>query len=170
MQNPESEHSGWHAPVAWAVAGALAFSLVAGAAAPALARTTGAPDFAWPYGRVQAAGGNVSPIEQPVIALVNGRACGEGSTKLAQAGTGVPAGDVGKTVYVVDVLADGTNPGQRPGCGTAGATIRLYFPVSRRIASQQAAFAPGPQRFDVDLGPELGFRLAAPVVAGDGAQ
>ena len=127
-----------------------------------------APDFFWPYGRVQLDGANIEPSQQTVIALVNGRACGEATTFIAVAGPGVPEADVDKTVYVVDVLADGNGAGQRMGCGYAGAPVALYFVGSRRLAQQQPAFLAGGERVDVDLGPELQFRLQGPMVAADG--
>ncbi len=169
MDFERSELSSRWTRKAWALAGVLAFSLLAASAAPALGQSPPAPDFFWPYGRVQANGANIEPAQQTVIGIVNGRACGEGTTQVPAAGPGVPAGDVGKTVYVVDILANGTNTGQRPGCGTPGAVVLLYFAGSHRLATQQTVFTPGSQRFDVDLGPELSFRLVAPVLAGDGA-
>lgn len=126
------------------------------------------PDFAWPYGKVQLDGENLTPPVQRVIALVNGKTCGEAMTLTAQAGNGVPVGDVGKTVYVVDVLADGTSAGQRSGCGRPGDVISLYFPDSHRMAAQQTTFQAGSQRLDLDLGPELSFRLQGPMLANDG--
>ena len=126
------------------------------------------PDFFWPYGKVQVDGENVAPPVQRVIGIVNGRACGEAMTLVAQAGPGVPAGDVGKTVYVVDILAAGPGPGQRPGCGAPGDPVSLYFPELHRFALQQTTFLAGNRRFDVDLGPEMPFRLVGPLLAADG--
>lgn len=126
------------------------------------------PDFFWPYGRVQLDGANIAPAAQRVIGIVNGRACGEAETFLVDEGPGVPPADAGKTVYVVDVLADGPNAGQRPGCGHPGDTVTLYFPDAHRFAVQQAAFVPGSARLDVDLGPELSHRLPGPMLASDG--
>ncbi|MGE3075432.1 MAG: hypothetical protein AB7N24_16875 [Dehalococcoidia bacterium] len=127
------------------------------------------PDFFWPYGRVSIDGEPAQPTEQTVIGLVHGIACGSAATKVVAAGPGVPPEDVGATVYVVDVLAAGDQPGQRPGCGVPGDTVTLYFVGSRRIAVQQPTFAVGSQRVDVDLGPELSFQLVGAMVAGDGA-
>lgn len=127
------------------------------------------PDFFWPYGQVRLDGANIDPAEQPVIGLVNGRACGQATTRVAQAGPGVPAGDVGKTVFVVDILANGLEVGHRPGCGHPGDAVQLYFPLARRLGVQGALFVAGPQRLDVDLGPELQFALRGPMVASDGA-
>ncbi len=142
---------------------ALVFTAVSEAQEP-----PGPPDFAWPYGIVEADGANLDPAVQPVVALVNGKACGEGMTQVAAAGPGTPASDVGRTVYVVDVLADGSRPGQRPGCGSPGLPIRLWFPAVRRFALQEPSFAPGGQRVDVELGPVLPFRLSALLAASDG--
>ena len=122
------------------------------------------PDFFWPYGRVSVDGVNLDPPEQQVIALVHGVACGEATTKVAVDGPGVPAEDAGTTVYVVDVLPAGA----RPGCGTAGDAIMLYFVGSKRLALQQPVFVVGSQRVDVDLGPALGFQLVGALVASDG--
>lgn len=155
----------------WLVAGVLAAALVfvRGGDIPAGAQDPPAPPlFAWPYGTVQADGGNLDPAVQPVIALVNGRACGDALTQVAAPGPNTPASDVGKTVYVVDVLPDGTRPGERPGCGAPGMAIRLWFPVAGRFALQEPVFAPGGQRVDVELGPVVPFRMAAPLVASDG--
>ncbi len=131
------------------------------------AQTPPQPDFAWPYGVVQAAGANLDPAEQPVLALLNGRVCGHATTEVAAAQDGTPASDVGKTVYVVDVLANGTESGHLPGCGTPGAPITLYFPVAGRVALQQPLFAQGGQRADLELGQPLVFRLQAPLLASD---
>ncbi|MGE0599681.1 MAG: hypothetical protein AB7J35_11580 [Dehalococcoidia bacterium] len=139
------------------------------AASVASAEDPPQPDFFWPYGRVAIDGQPAQPADQTVIGLVNGMACGDATTKVAQAGTGVPAEDIGATVYVVDVLAAGDGSGQRPGCGMPGDTVMLYFVGSRRIAVQQPVFTPGSQRVDVDLGPELSYQLVGAMVARDGS-
>ena len=126
------------------------------------------PDFFWPYGTVLLGGENIEPAQQPVIGLVNGKACGESTTFIATDAPGVPAGDVGKTVYVVDILADGSGPGHRPGCGTLGAPVALYFPESNRLSQQASAFTVGGQRVDVSLASELIYRLQGPMLASDG--
>ena len=141
---------------------ALAAIPLAGAADPPQ------PDFFWPYGRVQLDGANIEPAEQTVIGIVNGIACGEATTLVATEGPGVPAGDVGKSVYVVDVLAEGTSAGHRAGCGRAGDSVLLYFAESHRIAQQVPLFAAGGLRVDVDLGSELVHRLRGPMLASDG--
>jgi hypothetical protein len=145
----------------------LAF-LAISASRVAVAADPPQPDFFWPYGRVSVDGAPAQPTEQTVIGLVRGMACGDAVTKVVQAGDGVPPEDVGATVYVVDVLAAGEDPGQRPGCGEPGDAVTLYFVGSRRIAVQQPSFVVGSQRVDVDLGPELSFQLVGAMVASDG--
>jgi hypothetical protein len=149
------------------LSGALAMVILA-AASLVRAADPPQPDFFWPYGRVRADGANIVPAEQSVLALVNGKVCGQATTLVAAAGPGVPAEDVGKTVYVIDVLADGSNSGQRSGCGHPGDPVTLYFVGARRVALQQPQFVTGGQRNDVDLGPELQFRLQGPMLANDG--
>ncbi len=149
---------------------ALLVSFVLGGAfiASAFAQAPTAPDFFWPYGKVLIGGANLDPVVQPVVAFVNGNACGSGETLVATAAEGTPADDVGKTVYVLDVLADGTSVGQRPGCGHPGDAVTLYFPASHSVASQQPTFVPGGQRVDLDLGTNLPYRQqAALVVVGE---
>ena len=148
----------------------LAFCCLAAGVTAAGAVDPPQPDFFWPYGQVQLDGANLDPEVQPVIAIVNGRACGEAETRVVQAGEGVPPGDAGRTVYVVDVLADGPNAGQRPGCGHAGDAVTLYFPLSHRFATGQLQFVIGNLRADVELGPALGNRLPLPMLAGDSAE
>lgn len=134
----------------------------------AAAQTPPQPDFFWPYGTVSLDGGNIDPAIQPVIGMVNGRVCGQGLTTIAQAGPGVPPSDVGRTVYVLDVVASGTNTGQLPGCGTPAAPVTLYFPQAQRVAFEQPPFQQGGHRYDLNLGPALIFRLQGPMVANDG--
>ena len=150
-----------------------AFLLAAGIFAAALSSLANAadppkPDFFWPYGIVQAAGGNLTPAEQPVLALIDGAVCGSATTRVAPAEADTPTADVGKTVYVVDVLADGSGPGQRPGCGRVGLPVTLYFPGSARIASHHPTFQAGSLRVDLDLAQTLSFRRSTPEVASDG--
>ncbi|MBA4181617.1 MAG: hypothetical protein C0506_13585 [Anaerolinea sp.] len=146
----------------------VCLSVVAGGAPGASAQTPPAPSFYWPYGIVQIAGTNLTPPAQPVIAFVNGKACGSGATTVAAAAEGTPAGDVGKTVYVIDVLADGAATGERPGCGRAGDPVTLYFPQSG-VAAQQPLFKQGGQRVDLDITVQTGFRAALPALAADGS-
>ncbi len=126
------------------------------------------PDFYWPYGKVLVNGANLNPAQQAVVGIVNGRACGADKTLVATASPGTPADDVGKTVYVVNVLADGTASGQQKGCGHPGDPVILYFPESHRVGSPQGAFQAGGQRVDLALGPELTFRIPLPQAASDG--
>lgn len=126
------------------------------------------PDFFWPYGTVLQSGANIAPAQQPLIALVRGQACGFTETLVATAQPGNPPGDVGKTVYAVDVLADGAGAGQRPGCGRLGDPVTFYLPQIGRVASQQPLFQQGEQRVDLSAAIALGERLVIPVVSDDG--
>lgn len=143
--------------------------LAAGIVGAAHAADPPAPDFFWPYGRALVGGQNISPVSQTVIAFVNGRQCGQATTLVAQPADGTPPGDVNRTVYVVDVLADGAGAGQLPGCGHAGDPVTLYFSGSKRVALQQPIFKQGGERWDLDLGPELSFQVSAAMLAGDGS-
>ncbi|MCC6381616.1 MAG: hypothetical protein IT304_03860 [Dehalococcoidia bacterium] len=147
------------------LAGTVAAVALSAAAAPLVHADPPAHDFFWPYGRVSDGGANVSPEVQPILALVNGVVCGADETKVAPAGDP----DAGKTVYVVDILADGSSPGQRPGCGHAGDLVTFYFPASGRLALQHPSFTAGPARVDLDLGPSLSERRFVPLSASDGA-
>lgn len=104
-----------------------------------------------------------------MVVFVNGVECGWTTTKVAVPGPGTPADDVGKTVYVVDVLADGGNGGgSKPGCGRPGDLVTFYFPQSHRMATQHPAWQSGaPGRTNLDLGLSLSHRL---VVAGAAAK
>lgn len=154
----------------WRVAGGLLVLFLAFLfLRPASAQNPPQPDFFWPYGIVALDGANLDPAIQPVIAIVNGKVCGQATTTIATPGVGVPPSDVGRTVYVVDVLAAGSNAGQMPGCGTLGAPVTLYFPQSQRVALEQPPFQQGGQRFDLNLGTQLVFKLQGPMVANDGA-
>jgi hypothetical protein len=145
------------------IAAATIATLVAAEAPPV-------PDFYWPYGTVQVEGTNISPTVQPIIAFVNGRSCGQSaSTSFVEDNSDSPPVDAGKTVYVVNVLADGTGPGQRVGCGTAGAPVTFYFPVVGRIASQQPLFKAGGERVNLTLDVSLSNRMLAPFAAADSA-
>lgn len=128
------------------------------------------PTFTYLYGLALLGGENLSPENQPVVAFVNGQSCGGGTaqTFVATEGENVPDGDVGRTVYVIDVLADGTKTYERAGCGHPGDPILLYFPMSGRMASTQPLFQAGPLRADVDLGVALPHRAVIPQVASDG--
>lgn len=130
----------------------------------------GPPSFAYAYGRVLVNGENLAPEVQPVIAFVNGKSCGGApvSTFVATPGDDVPDEDVGRTVYVIDVLADGTNTYERPGCGRSGDPIMLYFPTIGRSSTQQPLFQPGPLRTDLELDVALQFRATLPQLSGDG--
>jgi len=120
------------------------------------------------YGSVQQDGANISPEQQPVVAIIRGGACGAATTLLAPAGSETPPEDVGKTVYAIDILADGSGPGQRAGCGQSGDQVLFYFPVAGRLATQTAVFQPGVDRLNLDLGAPLTTRLTVQSVSDDG--
>jgi hypothetical protein len=149
---------------ALAIAGTsiLAMAGVASAQSPPL------PDFYWPYGQVQLDGENITPPVQPVIAFVRGTACGEAESLVATASADTPAEDVGKTVYVVNIRADGSGPGQQPGCGRNGDAVMLYFPTLVRFANETLLFQQGEERVDLSLGPAMPTRLPLPFVSDDG--
>ena len=133
-----------HRVKTWRVPALLVLGCVAMAtASQATAVDPPQPDFFWPYGRVQVGRANLAPSEQPVVALIGGIVCGSATTRIATPGPDTPAEDAGKTVYVVDVLADGSGPGQRPGCGHVGSPVTLYFPGSGRIAGHHPTFQIG---------------------------
>ena len=103
-----------------------------------------------------------------MIAFVRGQACGLTRPLVATADPGNPPADVGKTVYTIDVLADGPGTGQRPGCGRPGDPVLFYLPVAGRLANQQPLFVQGEQRVDLSVDVSLGARLIIPVVSDDG--
>jgi hypothetical protein len=142
------------------VAAALGTGAVAAQSGPPF------PDFFWPYGTVQIGGENVTPPTQLVVALVNGRACGQTETKLAEAIPANPPADVGKTVFALTVHAGGDGPGQVEGCGRLGDRVIFWLPRTGAFASQQPFFAPGPLRVDLTLLTPLAHRVAVPLVSG----
>jgi hypothetical protein len=151
------------AAVAIVVVAASAFVTAAGAQTPPL------PDAFRTYGRVSAEGQNIVPAEQAVLALVNGRVCGEDRTFVATAQPGNPPEDVGRTVYAIDVSAAGDAAGQLPGCGRNGDPVVLYFPESKRVAVETPAFESGAfKRNNLILSVILGNAQAVPLVASDG--
>ncbi len=138
-----------------AMVAALGAFAVAGAVDPGL---PGIPFMA--YGQVQVSGANISPEVQKVVAFVNGVECGTAMTKVATAGDGTPAEEVGRTVYVVDVLADGgPDYGSKAGCGRPGDLVTFYFPEIHRVATQHPAWQSGARRENLDLGVALSNRL-----------
>jgi len=147
-----------------AVAGLFASSSVAFSVIP----PPSAPDFTTVFGPVQLDSQNILPNEQPVIAFVNGRSCGTDTTQVA---ADVPSNepDIGKTVYAVDVLADGTGFSQLPECGADGDTITFYFPALHRVANETSTFTGvGFKREELTLDSELIFRFPVPLVTADG--
>jgi hypothetical protein len=87
---------------------------------------------------------------------------------VATATADTPASDIGKTVYVIDVLADGSGPGQRPGCGRAGDPVLFWFPTLGALATQQPTFQPGESRLDLTADHPLPNRLTLLSVSTDG--
>ncbi len=148
------------------LAGVLLASVCAavGLGAVAFAQMPPAPDFFWPYG-VARSGGMSVPPGQPIIAFIRGLSCGVDQTKIATAGP--PDSDIGKTVYVIEIAADGSGPAQRPGCGRAGDPVLFYLPAQHLTAIQQPAFHQGQERVDLDFENQLRFQARAPQVAGD---
>lgn len=127
------------------------------------------PTFATFYGQVLVGGENLDPVTQPVIAFVNGKSCGVATqTLIAEPGEGVPEDDVGKTVYVIDVLADGSDNYERIGCGHPGDPITLYFPVAGRTSTTQPLFQALQTRADIDLDISLSHSAGIPSLAADG--
>ena len=148
------------------LAGILLASAFAAAAlgAAAFAQAPPAPDFYWPYGLARSGGASV-PAGQPVIAFIRGLSCGLDQTKVATAGP--PDSDIGKTVYVIEIAADGNGPAQRPGCGRAGDPVLFYLPAQHLTAIQQPTFHQGQERVDLDFENQLRFQARAPQLAGD---
>lgn len=147
-----------------AVAGIFAFrGVVSGVEPPPTA-----PDFTTVFGPVQLDGQNLIPNEQVVIAIVNGLSCGNDVTQVASDDpTNAP--DIGKTVYAINVLADGSGFSQAPGCGTNGDAVSFLFPELHRIAVETSTFTGvGFTRQELTLGPELTFRQSIPLVTSDG--
>jgi hypothetical protein len=149
------------------------FVSVAIVAAAAMAGAASAdpptPDFYRPYGTVQVAGANLAPVPQPVVAFVHDNNCGTGTTSVAAAGEGVPQSDAGKTVYVLDVLADGPGAFERIGCGRVGDAVRLYLPLEHAFLSPVATFKEAFERVDATVSTPLGFQVRTPLTAADGS-
>ncbi|MGH2627842.1 MAG: hypothetical protein ACRDHY_14465, partial [Anaerolineales bacterium] len=99
---------------------ATAFAAAVGCAALVQAQAPAPPTFGYLFGQVTVEGENIAPETQPVIAFVNGVSCGSAQTFIAIEGDEVPPADVGRTVYVIDVFADGARNYERPGCGHPG--------------------------------------------------
>ncbi len=127
------------------------------------------PTFAYLYGRVTVGVENVSPETQPVLAFVNGTSCGGAPTEtfIATEGDDTPDEDVGATVYVIDVLADGESSYEREGCGHPGDPITIYLPSIGRMGSSQPLFQAGHTRADIELDVVLQFRASVPQLAID---
>lgn len=88
--------------------------------------------------------GQSVPDGTPVLALVNGKVCGEGSREPGQKGTWTLNSDMadlgmykGDSIYIVDVVSDS----QTPGCGTEGTTVA--FQVGGQPAREQGLWKAG---------------------------
>ena len=134
----------------------------------ALADGPPTPNFFRPYGTVQSEGSNIAPEAQPVVAFVRDTNCGSSLTFVALPADGTPQDDVGKTVYALDVLADGTNGGERAGCGRPGDAVTLYFPLLHAFASPQPSFVAGTLRVDAEIGAALPSQVRLGVIGSDG--
>ena len=155
---------------AWSRTGVLLASCCLAAIVAGVAHADGppVPDLFRPYGVAQTAGSNIAPEEQPVVAFLHDTNCGVGQTLIALPDIDTPPADVGKTVYALDVLADGDGPGQRPGCGHPGDPVTLYFPALHALATPKPLFAAETARVDVEVGAPLPFSLQTALLANDG--
>jgi hypothetical protein len=93
------------------------------------------------------------PDGTPVLALINGKLCGESSREPGQKGTWTLDKDVadlgmydGDSIYIVDVVSDS----QTPGCGTEGAVVT--FEVDGRLAPQQGLWKAGLNSLNLTVG------------------
>ncbi|MFQ5380213.1 MAG: hypothetical protein ACE5EF_01135 [Dehalococcoidia bacterium] len=145
-----------------AAAAILAVSLPAGATAIA---DPPIPTELRLFGSVLVDGSNVEPRGQPLLAIVNGRVCGETTIFLNPEGEPV---DGGLTVYVLTVAAAGSGANEHEGCGEDGDPITLYLPGKGLLASSPVAFSSGWARADLSLttGPQLARNLL-PLIATD---
>ena len=159
---------------------AVVVAAVAVAAMPSRAQPPAFPLFTTVYGSALADGENLDPREQPLVAFVNGRACGWSATRHApdDAGESDPTPDdegesepgPGRTVYAVDARSDGDGLYQLPGCGAAGDAVLFYLPVGGRMAEERARFGGDEAvRADLSFDVRLSWRLRAPQLANDGA-
>ncbi|KPK47319.1 MAG: hypothetical protein AMJ77_03535 [Dehalococcoidia bacterium SM23_28_2] len=116
------------------------------------------------YGTVTVDGRSVSD-GTTVIALIDGKECGEGQRDTSRKGTwtateanpedGIEAGD---SLYVVDVVSDS----QVPGCGTEGATVT--FLIDGNPAHEKGQWVAGRNPFNLTArtSPSAGQPTATP--------
>jgi hypothetical protein len=100
-----------------------------------------------------------------VVALIDGKVCGEGEKEPGQRGTwtateaspeyGVKSGD---SMYVIDVVSDS----QTPGCGTEGAIVT--FLIAERPAHQSGLWKAGSNPLNLTAGtsPHTGDPVTTP--------
>ncbi|OAI43099.1 hypothetical protein AYO38_02690 [bacterium SCGC AG-212-C10] len=157
-------------PLIFVTAALILGAAVSGAIAQAQG-TPGHPDAYVPYGQVQTGAGNISPPVQTILAIVNGKVCGMDQTLIATAGPGTPEEEVGKTVYSIEVKAEGPNVFDIPGCGKPGDTVVFYLPVLGRLADQRVPFKSAViERANLTFTTVLPHRVINPSAAKDGAQ
>lgn len=104
--------------------------------------TAGAQGFGPPqtiFGSISDSAGAV-PDRLPIEAYIGDTLCGEGQTGFSG------EGDSRVTVYAVDVF----EVGQKEGCGTDGAVVRIK--VGDRFADQTARWRAGPLQVDILFG------------------
>lgn len=97
--------------------------------------------------------GQTVPDGTPVLALVNGKLCGESSREPGQKGTWTVDEDVadlgmhaGDSIYIVDVASDS----QTPGCGTEGDIVT--FQVAGRPAHEEGLWKAGFNSLSLTVG------------------
>jgi hypothetical protein len=93
------------------------------------------------------------PDGTPVLALINGKLCGEGSREPGQKGTWTVDRDMadldihaGDSLYIVDVASDS----QTPGCGTEGAIVT--FQVAGQPAREDGLWKAGFNALSLTVG------------------
>ena len=121
------------------------------------------------------ANGQAVPDGTSVLALVNGRQCGESSREPGQTGTWTLDKDVadlgmraGDSIYIIDVASDS----QTPGCGTEEATVA--FQVAGQPSHETGVWKAGFNSLDLtptDMGEDSDstVRWWIPAAGGGGA-
>jgi hypothetical protein len=116
------------------------------------------------FGSVMVDGHSVSD-GTAVVALIDGKVCGEGEREPGQKGTWTATEarpeyniESGDSLYAVDVVSDS----QVPGCGTDGAIVT--FSVGGKPAHEKGLWIAGPNRLNLTAGtaPNAGEPLTTP--------